>query len=172
MKKDFLILSTFLLLINISVQTLPETKTYDRDGLKFNYPADWTLTDRSSVDTQNLLLSKPGSLVLISIVSPRIVIHNYDQFRQLQVDINDRFIIAVKHGLNTDENTTREESICLNFNGRDITGMRYSGLYKNTPSVCDVFPFVLGDRFINLVYMRSDKDRTFGDAVWKDLISS
>jgi hypothetical protein len=56
------------------------TSTYDNDGLKFSYPSDWTLTDRSSPETQHLLLSKPGTLLLIVIVSPRETLIDSKQF--------------------------------------------------------------------------------------------
>src|SRR5882757_3289746 len=130
---------------------------FDKDGLRFAYPDDWTLTDKSTPELQNLLLTRANSQLLISIVSPRAVIRGYDQFREMQYDINDRFIIAIKQGLTAAEHTTKEDPVCLNFNGRDVTGMRYSGYYRSEPSTGDVFPFVLGDRFVDLVYMRSDK---------------
>ena len=147
-------------------------KTYDKDGLKFNYPADWIITDQSSRGVQYVRLSRPNTQVLISMVSPRAIIQNYDQFRELQWEINDRFIISIKSSLNTEEQTTTEESACLDFNGRSVTGMRYGGSYKEQPSLGDVFPFVLGDRYINLVYMRSDRDAAIGDAIWKNVLGS
>src|ERR1041384_1928579 len=151
---------------------LPAVKTFDSGGLKFSYPADWVLTDRSTEGVQDLRISRPDTQVMISIVSPRAVIQNYDQFREMQGEINNRFIISIKQSLNTEERTTTEESACLDFNGRSVTGMRYGGLYKEQPSTGDVFPFVLGDRFINLVYMRSDRDAAIGEAVWKDVLGS
>jgi hypothetical protein len=147
-------------------------KTFDKDGLKFSYPANWTLINMSTDAVQDLRLSRQNSQVLISIVSPRGAIRSYDQFREMQSDINDRFIIDIKRSLNTEEETTREESVCLDFNGRNVTGMRYSGFYKSQPSKGDIFPFVLGDRFINLVYMRSGRDEALGDVIWKNVLGS
>ena len=166
-------LVVLLLASTLFAQTAdPAFKTFDKNGLKFNYPANWNLADLSTNELQDLRLSRPNSQVMISIVSPLSVIRGYDQFREMQGNINDRFIIDIKRSLNTEEETTREESVCMDFNGRDVTGMRYSGRYKDQPSVGDIFPFVLGDRFINLVYMRSERDESIGDATWKGLISS
>jgi hypothetical protein len=127
-----------LLLINASFAQVP-LKTFDKDGLKFSYPASWTLVDLSADTVQHLRLSRPNSQVLISIVSPRSVIHSYDQFREMQSDIQDRFMINIKQSLNTEAQATREESACLDFNGRAITGMRYSGEYKDQPALATFF---------------------------------
>jgi hypothetical protein len=153
-------------------QTGPALKTFDKDGLKFSYPSDWTVTDRSTEGIQDIRLSKKDSQTLISLVSPRAPIINYDQFRAMQSDLQDRFMINIKRSLNTEAQTTREESACLDFNGRDVTGMRYTGLYKEQPSVGDVFPFVLGDRYLNMIYMRSERDEALGDAAWKTVTGS
>jgi hypothetical protein len=166
------LLTMILMAGTLLAQTDPALKTFDKDGLKFSYPADWTVTDRSSEGIQDIRLSKKDSQTLISLVSPRAPIVNYDQFREMQSDIQDRFMINIKRSLNTEAQTTREESACLDFNGRDVTGMRYSGFYKEQPSVGDVFPFVLGDRYLNMIYMRSERDEALGDAAWKTVTGS
>ena len=155
----------------IEAQT-PDKNEFDEAGLKFSYPADWTLTDKSSLETQHLLLSKPGSSVLITIYSPREFIQSNTQFNNIQRKVLESFVTAISKTLDVPRNSTNQTFPCLDFNGRNITGTKISGLYNNEPSKGEIYPFVLGNRFITLVYMRTDKDGSQSDRVWVDLIDS
>jgi len=59
----------FILLAIICVIALAQTPktTYTKDGLSFDYPADWTLQEGANDDAQQLTLAKAGSDVQISV---------------------------------------------------------------------------------------------------------
>ena len=58
----------FILLAIICVVALAQTpKTYTKDGLSFDYPADWTLQEGVNDDAQQLTLAKANSDVQISV---------------------------------------------------------------------------------------------------------
>lgn len=144
-------------------------KTFDRDGLKFEYPADWVLTDKSTADTQLLLLSKINSSVLITLISPRGALIHEDDYTTAQQSVYDSYFAAIRKTLDA---AGGPEFLCLNFNGRKVSGARYTGTYKNEPSVGEIYPFVLANRFLGLVYLHSKKDEDFGEPVWRQLIRS
>jgi hypothetical protein len=148
------------------------SSVYDEDGLRFSYPSNWTLTDRSSADTQHLLLSRPDSLLLIAIVSPRQVIVAQDQFWKMRSLVDEKFFKAIEKGLAGANGTGESDAQCLDFNGRNIPGKRFKGIYKNEPSTGEVYPFALGNRLVGLVYLHAAKDDTVGHPVWHDVIRS
>jgi hypothetical protein len=163
-----------LSLISAPAQTAdPKLKTFDQEGLVFSYPGDWTLTDRSSAETQHLMLSKPGPMILFVIVSPREQIVNSEQFWRMRTFINDKFFTAIERNfIGTGISAAEPENPCLDFNGRNIIGKRFKGLYRDQDSVGDVYPFAVGNRLLGLVYLRAEKDSAIGDGVWKDLVGS
>src|SRR5229473_869416 len=58
------------LLLATSVQTqTPDTKHFDKDGLSFDYPANWQLSDQSTQQMQYLELTRGD--VVIRVRSPR-----------------------------------------------------------------------------------------------------
>jgi TonB family protein len=148
------------------------SSVYDKDGLKFNYPSDWTLADRSSPETQHLLLSKPGTLLLIVIASPRDTLSNSEQFWTMRHTLDQRFFAAIEKGLTGTGEPGVPENPCLDFNGRNIAGKRFKGTYRDQPSIGEVFPFALSNRLLTLIYLRAEKDIAIGDQAWKEVIGS
>jgi len=58
----------FILLAIICLIALAQTpKTFTKDGLSFDYPADWTLQEGVNEDAQQLTLAKANSDVQISV---------------------------------------------------------------------------------------------------------
>jgi TonB family protein len=171
--KCLLILLFAFIVTSISAQTSePPAKTFDKDGLKFNYPADWNVTDKSSEDSQRVLLSKENTTVLISILSPRLFIRSPKQFRDIQASAFKTYISAISKSLSSPRGKPEQEYLCLDFNGRKITGTKFTGFYNNEPGKGEAYPLVLGDRFLALAYIRTDKEAEKTDVVWQELIKS
>src|SRR5262245_29649421 len=97
-KQNLLKLLLFPLLVCLAAltyaqKTTPESiKTFDKGGLKFSYPADWKLIDRSTTDNQDLLLTKENLKVLIMIFSPVRTVQNEDQFAVVQTQVLDQYV--------------------------------------------------------------------------------
>jgi len=56
-----------LMLLAIACLIVQTPKTYTKDGLSFDYPADWTLQEGVNDDAQQLTLAKSNSDVQISV---------------------------------------------------------------------------------------------------------
>jgi TonB family protein len=170
--------SIFGILLFVSLFCLPAlaqdtTNTFDAKGLKFNYPADWTLSDKSTGDKQYLLLSKEQITALIEISSDRDRLKSFEQFREIQSDTEQRYWKSLTKSLNTTkEQNAEREYFCLDLNGRNVIGERLVGSYKNEPGKGEYYSFVLGGRLLTLSYLKTDKDAAKTDPVWKELIRS
>lgn len=150
-----------------------EIKTFDDKRLKFTYPADWTLTDKSTNKKQYLLLSKEQTTALIGIDSHRDRIVSMEKFRALKGDTEKAYFKAISDSLSTTyQQRVDREYFCLDFNGRNVVGERLVGLYKNEPSKGEFYSFILGGRLLTLYYLRTDKEAAKIDPVWQELIKS
>src|SRR6266446_4806928 len=70
MKLIQILIGCAALLFVTSVQTqTPDTKHFDKDGLSFDYPANWQLSDQSTQQMQYLELTRGD--VVIRVRSPR-----------------------------------------------------------------------------------------------------
>lgn len=170
--KNLLFSILFCLLFNTFAPAQLTVKSFDKDGLKFDYPADWTITDKSDSAMQTLFLSKPNSTVLITISSPREVVTDRTQYRNFQNDSFKRYTKAVMKSLQNKDKDPSEYGLCFDLNSRSIPGKKFLGSYNNEPTTGEVYPFVLGDRFITIVYMRIDKEEPVGSQGWNALIKS
>ncbi|HSD45004.1 MAG TPA: hypothetical protein VLB87_00225 [Pyrinomonadaceae bacterium] len=65
MKSNILNLSVFVLLS--VVQTASEVKTFNANGLSFDYPTGWVLHDDTNSDAQQLTLARPNNDVQIRV---------------------------------------------------------------------------------------------------------
>lgn len=153
-----------------SAQT--ETKTFDKEGLKFSYPSDWTLTDKSSPDAQHLLLWKKDLSILFVVVSPRRSNQIFNEFSEFQKDIHSQFAKGINQSLSTPGKSAEHEFLCRNVYGANIPGTKYKGLYKNETAEGESYTFVMGNRLLTLVYIRTIKEASHGDPVWEGLLKS
>lgn len=149
-----------------------EMKTFDTDGLKFKYPADWTLTDKSTDETQHLLLSKKDRSVLIVIVSPRATQEYVKKFHKLQDDIHANFGGVISKSLSAAAKPAQDELVCMDFNGANIPGTKYTGSSNGEPGQGETYTFILGKRSLTTVYMKTEKDGIWGDWVWREVLNS
>ena len=174
--RSLLFLFTFLILWAscLSAQTSdPASKTFNENGLKFNYPSDWKLTNKSTAEKQYLLLSKEKTTALIGIDSHRSQLAFFKQFRDLESETEKAYFKAVSDSLNTTyKQRVDREYLCLDLNGRTVTGVRLVGSYNNEPSKGEFYSFVLGGRLLTLSYLRTDKESAKTDLVWRELIKS
>jgi TonB family protein len=163
----------FSLTVHAFTQTSPaDLKTFDKDGLKFSYPGDWTLTDRSDIVTQYLMLGKEGSVVLLAVVSPRESITGESHFRTLLGNVHRSYLGAIRTALSTNDLAAKHEGMCLEWKGRKINGTRFSGVYNNQESIGDIYPFAVNGRLVALIYMRVKKDEETAKAGWQNLLDT
>jgi TonB family protein len=155
-----------------SAQTQSDNKDFDKEGLKFSYPGEWTLTDNSTTEIQNVSLAKKGVNVSIAIISPREAISSQQRYMDLYQFVGKFYIDPLK-GNFTDVKFNDEPS-CLDLNTRKLAGDRLAGKTKaaKEAALSESFRFLLGDRLITLIYMRTVKDEEAGDAAWQKLTST
>lgn len=152
------------LILTIKGQSASEItkKEYSGDKLSFSYPSNWKITDKGSKTVQQLNLVSENSKSLILVIAYRNKVSDQNEFYQLKESITKPFVEKISSRFTSSNNT----EICTKINNSSIPGYRISGKYDDEESLSDVFSFVMGEKFINLVYLRTVEDGLKSDKAW------
>jgi TonB family protein len=144
---------------------------FSKDGLSFDYPAGWTLEDKSNVQVQHLILRRSDSTTLIMVVAQREPLQNRGQLIGSRVTVTKPYVdnLAQQLGAKAPDGPDQD---CLSVGESLAPGYRLAGRIAQEPSTGEVYPVVLGQRLIHLIYIRQDKDDAAGAPAWKSLIGT
>lgn len=149
-----------------------EMKTFAKDGLSFRYPAGWQLTDKSNAQAQHLILSQPNSSIIIMVVAYRESLANKEQLYVGVHNITEPYVESIAKNFKASRQKVERDNPCIEIGGISVSGVRLRGVYQNEPSTGEVYAFLGGRRFVNLIYIRADKDAARGDAAWTAVYKS
>ena len=148
---------------------------FAKDGLSFDYPEGFKLTDRSNEAAQHLVLSREGSSVLLMVIAYRERVSNRQQFEAVREAITTPYVQSLARGLGVEKTPSWGEERCLDLGEhlptarRFATGFSLSGKSSGEPTTGEVYAMAINQRFVNLVYVRNDKDESVGAQAWKTL---
>jgi TonB family protein len=148
-------------------QPQPAAEHFAKDGLSFDYPSGWKLVDKSTDAAQHLILAREGSSVLIMVIAHRDAVANLQQFEQVRDAVTTPYVADLARGLGVKKAPAWDDAKCIDVAGRSASGFRLAGRSNNQPSTGEVYALTLGRRFVNLVYVRNDKDDAEGAAAWR-----
>ncbi len=161
-----------------SSESRPSVERFAKDGLSFDYPKGFKLTDRSNEAAQHLVLGREGSSVLIMVIAHRDAVANREQFETARDNITTPYVENLARSLGVEKSPSWEEAGCIDVGERPAdarlyaTGFKLSGKSNGQPSTGEVYAAALGRRFVNLVYVRNDKDDAQGAAAWKTVLDT
>lgn len=145
-----------------------QTEHFAKDGLSFDYPLGWSLADQSTPQTEQLLITRAGSSVQIMVVAQRDMILRA-QLAAARHNISDPLADDLAHRLSS---TGERTDTRIEVGDTQAEGIRLHGSLKKQPGTGELYWLRRGFRFVNLVYLRADKDETQGTEVWKAVRSS
>ena len=158
-----------VVIITLLFQAVPvryasgQVKSFNQDGLSFNYPDGWNLTDRSTPQAQHLILTKTGSSALIMVVSHREPILNYDQLYAARTGITTPFVQNMAQKLGLKESPDWYGSGCLKVGERIAMGFSLTGRIEGQEAVGDVYALISNYRYTHFIYVRLKKDEAEGN---------
>ncbi len=163
------ILSIFVLIASTVFQSpaaAGPTKHFEKDGVTFDYPANWALTETDAEDAQTVsVTSKAGAArVMVGVTT----VHGCD-FQSENKKIEDALIknlaVEIKAG-----KTQSTSPVSTQVGTTDVQGTRLVGI-NNGRLTGEVYSFRMNWRFISLVYVRDDKDKRASEA-WDTIRTS
>ena len=161
---------TSLLCLFPSAQTTQGGR-YEKDGLSFSYPAGWVIEDKSNAQAQHLILTRGGGSALVVVVAYRELIKDPGQLAAAHRHIWRPYVsdMALKLGV---EVPSGEKTVCEQVGGRQAVGMRLNGRLNGELTTGEVYSLMLGRRFVNVFFIRHDKDEALESPAWKTLLES
>lgn len=187
MKKSLLTLSLLTLALCASAPRRAETAAqttndapehFAKDGLSFDYPKGFKLADRSNEAAQHLVLTREGSSVLVMVIAYRDRVANREQFEVARAATTTPYVQNLARSLGVEKAPSWDEERCLDLGEnlptarRFATGFSLSGKSNGQPTTGEVYAAALSQRFVNLVYVRNDKDDAQGAPAWKTVLGS
>ena len=153
-----------LLLVVGALAQDPNIKHFAKDGLSFDYPANWQFSDQSTGQMQLLELAQGD--VVIRIRSPREWLKTPEKEAHAKKLFQDQYVDAFvtqleQMGLHPKRSTTTTQ-----ISAADAEGARVRAVMDGQPGGMDSYFRIVSDRFVNLSIIGSEKEIAQTAPVW------
>ncbi|HYV29136.1 MAG TPA: hypothetical protein VFA77_16500 [Candidatus Eisenbacteria bacterium] len=159
-------LALSLLIVSAFAQD-PNVKHYDKDGLSFDYPANWQFSDQSTGQMQFLELTR-GDLVL-RVRSPREWLKTPEKEAAARKLFQDQYVDGFATQFEQQGLQPKRSAITTTIAGANADGTRLRVVMDRQPGGLDSYYLILSDRMVNLSILGGESDITKAAPVW-DLI--
>jgi TonB family protein len=156
----------FTVRAQVSGQGSAATSHFEKDGLAFDFPADWKLTDWSEGDLQRVSVYAADGDAGIA-VTATFGGGELCDFQTAGLSTIDNWLLSIgpKLGAARPFQTT---PVKTHVGVQEIQGLQIRGVRNNHPVSCDVYWLKLNLHLLTLVYLRADNDPR-GEAAWESL---
>jgi len=151
-----LIATASLLLVSSALAQDPNFKHFAKDGLSFDYPATWQISDKSSQQMQLLELAVGD--VVVRVRSPREWLRTPDKEAHAKKLFQDQYVDDFMAQLEQASLHPKRSTVNIQIAGADAEGMRIRAVLDGEPGGMDSYYRFLSERLVNLSIFASDKD--------------
>jgi TonB family protein len=160
----------------LCVPALPQSNAgrmnhFSKDGLSFDYPAGWILTDQSTTQVQKLTLTKKGDPVQVTVIARRELTYR-NQMESARRQFTEPLVVEMALKLKAAGKTAERETARIDVGGVEAEGFRLHGKLKKKNATAEVYTLRRGLRFINLAYLGTESEEVSGEQGWKLVRSS
>lgn len=138
-------------------------------GISFDYPAGYSVTDKSTPETQEFIITRQGSSIRLTIIAMRRLISANDLSAAID-DFKEPIIKKVATALGLTDSPERTE-IKVRLGLREVEGVRLQSL-DNSTRIGDVIWSHWNSRLVALSFVRADADEEVGSHLWETIRSS
>jgi TonB family protein len=143
---------------------------FAQDGLAFEYPAGWSITDESTPQALQLIVTRKGTSVQVMIVAKRGTTLRTDlpaANRDMTEPLLKRVATMVGKAARPAEN-----ALHIQVGAIEADGVRLRGSTNNRSNTGEVFWLRSHLRFLSLAFVRSDADESEGSQLWQTIRTS
>jgi hypothetical protein len=145
-----------LLLVSNALAQDPIVKHFTNDGLSFDYPAAWQLSDKSSQQMQLLELAVGD--VVVRVRSPREWLKTPDKQAHAKKLFQDQYVDDFMGQLEQASLHPKRSTVTTQIAGADAEGVRIRAVLDGELGGMDSYYRFLSDRLVNVSIFASDKD--------------
>jgi hypothetical protein len=154
--RTLIIATVLLLLVTSALAQDPIVKHFTKDGLSFDYPAAWQLSDKSSQQMQLLELAVGD--VVVRVRSPREWLKTPDKQAHAKKLFQDQYVDDFIGQLEQASLHPKRSTVTTPIAGADAEGVRIRAVLDGEPGGMDSYYRFLSDRLVNVSIFASDKD--------------
>ena len=153
-----------LLTIGATAQD-PNVKHFEKDGLSFDYPANWQFSDQSTGQMQYLQMARDG-FAEIRIRVPREWLKTPDKEAAAKKLIQDQYVDSFASQLQQAGLIPKRSTPATQISGADAQGARVRAVMDGEPGGMDSYFNVTSDRLVQMSIIGSEKEIAKSAPVW------
>jgi len=147
-----------------------DAKHFSKDGLLFDYPSEWLLTDTSSSDAQQLTLTRTNSDAQL-----RVFVHrghiSAEKMADARKALVDPYIESTSKQFEQMGGQPTRSADSTEIGGVKADGVRIRAVLGDEPGAAQIFWLLVGKRVVVLTFFGPDKDLKQWTSAW-DLVRS
>jgi hypothetical protein len=162
----WMILPAGLLLIVVVVTAQdPNVKHYDKDGLSFDYPANWQFSDQSTAQMQFINMERDG-YAEIRIRTPREWLKTPEKVAAARKLIQDQYVDTFASQLQQAQMNPKRSTGATQISGAAAEGAKVRAVMDGEPGGMDSYFNISEDRLVQISIIGSEKEIAKSAAVW------
>ena len=142
---------------------------FSKDGISFDYPAGYSVSDESTTEALQFIITRKGRSVQLTIVAPRRLVLRSELPTATQ-SLTEPLVKKVALTLGR-PNAPARTSIETSVGSRQAEGVRLRSPGKGNRTA-EVIWLRLSLRLVAMAYVRSDADEAVGSELWQTVRSS
>lgn len=157
-----------LLLTALSAQAQtpdPNVKHFEKDGLSFDYPANWQLSDQSTQQMQLIQLLRDGYAEL-RVRVPREWLKSPQKEAEAKRLIQDRYVDQFVDQVQQAGMKPTRANATTEIAGGPAEGVRVRAMLDGAPGGMDSYYRIVSDRFVNLSQIGAESEMTRTVPAW------
>ena len=162
----FLICVIFIALVAaIGLAQDPNAKHFEKDGLSFDYPANWQISDQSTGQMQYVQIARDG-YAEIRIRTPREWLKTPDKEAAAKKLIQDQYVDSFASQIQQAGMSPKRSTAATQISGADAQGARVRAVMDGEPGGMDSYFNVISDRLVQMSIIGSEKEIAKSATVW------
>ena len=143
----------------------PNVKHYDKDGLSFDYPANWQFNDQSTTQMQYIQMARDG-YAEIRIRTPREWLKTPEKETAAKKLIQDQYVDSFAGQLQQAGMSPKRSTGATQISGADAQGDKVRAVMDGQPGGMDSYFNILSDRLVQMSIIGSEKEIAKSAPVW------
>jgi hypothetical protein len=153
------------LLTTIGLAQDPNAKHFEKDGLSFDYPANWQISDQSTGQMQYVQIARDG-YAEIRVRIPREWLKTPDKEAAAKKLIQDQYVDTFAAQIQQAGMSPKRSTAATQISGADAQGARVRAVMDGEPGGMDSYFNVVSDRLVQMSIIGSEKEIAKSATVW------
>jgi hypothetical protein len=173
LRRSFLI-TAFVLAASVAAfaQTPADAKQFTKDGLTFNYPANWLFNDGSNADAQQFTLGRPNSEAQVRLFVFRTPVSTPERLVEAKKVLVDPYIAQTTKTFQQMGAKPESTPASTEIGALKSDGVRISASLDGEPGAAEIYWGVVGQRLVVLTFFGPDKALKQAAPAWDTIRTS